>query len=261
MASQPLAEKRLEIPEVGEVPDVDIVVPDTQRTSLRVRVGDARGGALGGAAVAWIPADRAGPEIARGKTSADGEVVLEGAGRPGSFVVVEIRRYAPARLEVDEAALANGRIDVRMPGGVARGRVVRLDGSAAPPLKLRISALMAVPGRAWPDWVGGNEWVDTDNEGRFEFLGLGDGEYSVDVPNPSWMCVGAGATCRAGDEDVRLVVGTDELDLFTLKTSLFHGEECFVENSVGFLVGLDAVIDFLRNPLGPTSDLLELVRL
>ncbi len=206
---QPLFEKRLEIPVSGDVADVELVVAEAPSDPLRVRVVDPEGRPIAKASVQCARLDEVSWTGTWGTTSPEGEALLEGAKQPGKWLVVHVPSFAPVCVAISPAAIAVGFVEVRLPRGHVRGRVLRLDGSPPPPLGVRISAFVTDGSPSGSRRVTGHD-VPSDAEGRFAFDGLGDGAYEVDIPVSSWRCLGGGVRVHAGDDDVRLVAGSEE---------------------------------------------------
>jgi hypothetical protein len=201
-------ERRVELSPTGDVPDVHLVLggnADTRR--LEVAVLDPQGKPFRDAIVRRLT--RAGPRGSEARTASSGVATLLEAFRPRDLVVVSASGWAPLAATVDARALESGRLEVRLPAGRARGRVTRLDGSAAVG-KLRITQMLPLEGSEYARWVDGSgSEVATDDEGRFEILGLGDGEYRLRRDDLDLRLVGGHVEVRAGD-DVRVLLGTEE---------------------------------------------------
>jgi RNA polymerase sigma-70 factor (ECF subfamily) len=204
-------ETRLDVPARGDVPEVEIVVPDPRgQERLIVVVRRTDGEPLAGASVRFLARGAGRPEGKAQTTDANGETRLEGDRLRDGSVVVTATGWAPHVHPVGEEAAPEGRVDVRLPAGLVRGRVVRLDGTAVR-TGVWATSIVPVPHRSHPAWVGGDQphkLLETDAEGGFVVQGVGEHEIRLSTPW-EWKLAGGPVRARAGDV-VTLKVGTED---------------------------------------------------
>jgi RNA polymerase sigma-70 factor (ECF subfamily) len=207
----PLAEAVVVLPPEGEAPEVELVVTASgvPVRPLTVRVLDPKGAPIGGARVrvpVWLA--NGSETYEDPKPDKDGTTTITAGLRPGTVLTVGAPGWAPFPVEVSDAHLAGGRLDVTMPTGTVRGRVVGSDGTPLA-MVLQITLMRRVPGVPWSLGVQAPHTQDTvpAEDGSFEFRGLGDGDYRI-----ARQYVGEGAVVgghvpvRAGQVDVQVVV-------------------------------------------------------
>jgi hypothetical protein len=183
--------------------------------SLSGRVLDDTGGALSRARVELREVNPGARERRRDTTTDDDGNYRFDFARPGEYLVSaatlrNARNELPASLASKDVKTLDLVLAPKPPVGAIRGEVVTLTGASTP--KATITLGISGGDRAIPSLQTTLSWTTVDGRkvGRFEFLALPEGAFTLRVEKDDWLkWEPRQMEVRAPREDIRIVVNDD----------------------------------------------------